>query len=371
MGDRTKIEWTDATWNPIVGCSRVSDGCKNCYAIGVVARGEAMGVAQHVGLTVKTDRGTDWNGSINVADHKFEEPLHWGRPRRVFVNSLSDLFHREVDIVTLARVLAVISLAPQHTFQVLTKRPQDMMKVMGNDEIKYKVHLERVRLWTKYPKLRPPQADVDRVIDSIIDRQRFLTLVQPSWWPIPNLHLGVSIESNRYAWRANYLRATPAAVRFVSAEPLLGPLTDLDLTGIDWVIVGGESGPRARPMNPAWARDLRDRCTLARHDRTDDHGEFTTCSRCGDPDNADGEPCECVPTAFLFKQWGDWTPKVDEFERQGGHVAYVPDDGSPFVLRPGDKPLTPHWPMRHVGKKSAGRHLDGRTHDDYPTQIAP
>lgn len=239
MGDRTAIEWTDATWNPLVGCSKVSPGCDHCYAVGVTHRGMAP---QHRGLTVVTDDGVDWNGQINQAPESvLLKPLHWQRPRRIFVNSLSDLFHPAVDDLMIAKVVAVMSLAPQHTFQVLTKRPKAMQAVLSSDEFWAKVALERRHV-------APTRAALDQ--HALLIR------------PLANVWWGVSIESNRYAFRADHLRDTPAAVRWVSAEPLLGPLDQLDLTGIDWVVAGGESGPGARPMHPDWVRDLRDRCAV-------------------------------------------------------------------------------------------------------------
>lgn len=337
----TTIEWTDETWNPIVGCSKVSPGCDHCYAIGVAHRGLA---AQHRGLTVRpADGGTDWTGEVRVVDHLLDQPLRWRRPRRVFVNSLSDLFHPQVSQATIARVFAVMARAPQHTFQVLTKRPQRMAGLLGDAQ----ALLEELH----------DEADAEAVYDQ---------------WPLPNVWLGTSIESDQYAWRANHLRNTPSAVRFISAEPLLGPLSSLNLAGIDWLIVGGESGPGSRPMHPDWARQLRDSCT-------------TRCRNCSSPIEFDGHcwrhgseqgyhtVCDWTPDigptdvvaargpAFFFKQWGDWAPTG----RRGIGQVYPARER---IVGPYDREGFGEE-IRRVGKRAAGRELDGRTWDEMPTAV--
>lgn len=278
MGDRSSIEWTDATWNPIIGCTRVGPGCDHCYAIGTVHRGLSP---QHVGMTrvVADDpeRSVDWTGKVRVVGKMMDVPLRWRRPRRVFVNSLSDLFHPDVEDRTILDVFRVMGAARRHTFQVLTKRPGRM------------AGFTTALCWMSDEEGAEP----------------YLTPGSVGEAPLDNVWLGTSIENDRYAWRANALRATTAAVRWISAEPLLGPLPSLDLTGIDWLVAGGESGPGARPMDPAWVRDLRDRCVEA-------------------------------GVAFHFKQWGNHAPG--------------PDGAMVHVRRKGD----------------AGRQLDGRTWDEAP-----
>lgn len=223
------IEWTDETWNPTVGCSRVSPGCDNCYAIGVAHR--AMQPA-HEGLTIKRKgEPTDWTGEVRCLPDRLDVPLRWRKPRRVFVDSMSDLFHPEVPQAFLVDVFATMALAAAHTFQVLTKRPQRMAGLIPTLGKALHEAIDGRLGWSQHP-LRYPA------------------------WPFPNVWLGTSIESDRYTWRADHLRATPAAVRFLSLEPLLGPLPSLDLRGIDWVILGGESGPGARPLDLGWVRDL-------------------------------------------------------------------------------------------------------------------
>lgn len=327
----TKIEWTDETWNPVIGCSRTSPGCDHCYAIGVVHRGMSP---QHVGLTVKPEgERVDWTGEVRPAgEAKLLEPLRWRKPRKVFVNSLSDLFHPDLPDGEIAKVFAVMALAPQHTFQVLTKRPQRMATLMLSPVFQILVSLQIEA----------------RIGDAAYETENAVE------WPLPNVWLGTSIESDRYSFRADHLRATPAAVRWISAEPLLGPLPSLDLTGIDWVVAGGESGPGSRPMHPDWARDLRDRCacTGARGCRAHRHtfGCYAETRR----EHTDR------PTAFLFKQWGDWAPNgqlglgnIDpKRERLVGDP--VDEHGCQVVLE-------------RMGKKVAGRELDGRTWDEYPS----
>ena len=241
MADTTKIEWSDSTWNPIGGCTRVSEGCRNCYAEIMAARFSDPGQWGH-GLARRVtlpDGTTDhrWTGKMVLHDHRLDQPLRWKKPRRIFVNSTSDLFHENVPDEWIDRVFAVMALAPQHTFQVLTKRParaRDYMLAVG-----------RCRSWL-YES--PPVAANPSV------RWRM---------PLPNVWLGTSVEDQATAdARIPHLLATPAAVRFLSCEPLLGPVTP-DLTRIHWVIVGGESGPGARPMHPDWARGLRDQCEVA------------------------------------------------------------------------------------------------------------
>jgi protein gp37 len=275
------IEWTDETWNPVVGCDRISPGCDHCYAIGVAHR--ALQPA-HEGLTIRRPgEPADWSGVIRCLPERLEIPGRWRRPRRVFVNSMSDLFHPAVPAEFIIQVFDVMANADQHTFQVLTKRPQRMAAVLAT---------------------------------------HFAT-------PVANVWLGVSIENDRYAWRADYLRRTPAAVRFLSLEPLLGPLPSLDLTGIDWAIVGGESGTGARPMHPSWPRDLRDRCGAA------------------------GVP-------FFYKQWGNWAPfdGLPPVQTHGKYrlmfsgTSHVEDERGVY--------------MHNVGKRAAGRLLDGRTWDEIP-----
>ena len=296
----TNIEWTDETWNPIVGCSKVSPGCDNCYAVGTVHRGLAE---QHRGLTVRAEGATDWTGEVRVVESMMDRPLRWTKPRRIFVNSLSDLFHPRVSDETIARIFAVMALAPQHTFQVLTKRPQRMADMLST-----------MLFW--------------KVVASHCADDQTASLSWPyrtaiaNHQGLPNVWLGVSIESDRYAFRADHLRRTPAAVRWISAEPLLGPLPSLDLTGIDWLVVGGESGPKARPMHPQWVRDLRDECT------------DICCPECGETWPYDDAEIPCShcrgsgaedPTAFLFKQGGSVLAKEwGCTDSKGGKLDEIP-----------------------------------------------
>lgn len=214
MGANSHIEWTEATWNPVTGCTKVSAGCKNCYAERLAARLQAMGSARY-------RRGF----RVTLHEDVLDLPRSWRAPRRIFVNSMSDLFHPDVPLSFIRRVFKTMADCPQHTFQILTKRSD--------------------RLRTLEGKL--PWAE--------------------------NIWMGVSVEDSRVLYRVDDLRAAAATVRFLSCEPLIGSLAGIDLTGIHWVIVGGESGPNARPMNIQWVREI-----------------FRACRR------------EKVP--FFFKQWG-------------------------------------------------------------------
>lgn len=218
MADNSAIEWTNATWNPVTGCDQVSPGCAHCYAKTFAERWR--GIPGH-----PYEQGFD----LRFWPERLEQPLKWKRPRMIFVNSMSDLFHESIPFDFIAQVFEVMGQADQHTFQILTKR-----------------------------------------------HNRLAELADDLPWH-PNIWMGVSIENRRFVVRADHLREVDAAVRFISAEPLLGPLEGLDLTGIDWLIAGGESGPRHRPVKAAWIRDLRDRCLEEN-------------------------------VAFFFKQWGGSRP---------------------------------------------------------------
>jgi protein gp37 len=473
MSTVTKIEWADRTWNPMVGCDRVSPGCDRCYAMGV-ARVRQFNpnpkIAQAFAGTTSNDNGVDWTGRVNLLDGRLTEPLGWKKPAKIFVNSMSDLFHKDVPVEFIAKVFAVMALTPQHTYQILTKRHARMRSVLSNPDF---------------------EQQVDRALLTVPEFSQF-EITGRTWplpkagWPLPNVHLGVSVENQKWAdIRIPALLDTPAAVRWVSAEPLLGPV---DLTKwmlpvspvpiseapasweewewpdwvpakvreaiegfwgpksyrkpadwfrnmhqqgapafgsvvtlgdgfgknppmrtgrfvhawnnigrlvlddgsflytsfhhgrerrrqqlIKWVVVGGESGPGARAMHPNWARSLRDQCVAAD-----------------------------VP--FLFKQWGEWAPapfvvrvcdpevgwqgtdeelavaKADSEARGATHVhtgnCYDEDGERKYHLHEvGHKPwslercgLSDHEaPMRRWGKKRAGRELDGRTWDQYPS----
>lgn len=201
MSSHSSIEWTEVTWNPVTGCAKISDGCKHCYAERMAGRLRAMGMEKY-------RRGFE----VAVHENALKEPLGWKRPRLVFVNSMSDLFHEAVSAKFVESVFDVMNRAREHTFQVLTKRPERVLRLGSRLE------------WT------------------------------------PNVWLGVSIESERWLGRLDMLADTGARVKFLSLEPLLGPLPGIDFSGVDWVIVGGESGPGARPMEADWVRDIRDGC---------------------------------------------------------------------------------------------------------------
>lgn len=239
MGDGTAIEWTEATWNPVTGCSKVSPGCAHCYAESLSLR---FGRSRHPWTPAYALQ------NVRLHPERLDQPLRWRRPRVVFVNSMSDLFHELVPEAFIAEVFRRMATADQHTYQVLTKRPERMRDVVG-------------RLYEH--------------VDDFVAK------------PLPNVWLGTSIENSRFVSRADAVRETPATVRFISAEPLLGPVAgELDLTDIDWVIVGGESGVRHRPMKAEWARGLRDSCVAA-------------------------------GVAYFFKQWGGRTPKAGGRELDG------------------------------------------------------
>lgn len=214
----SEIEWTESTWNPIVGCTMVSPGCTNCYAMRLAARLEAMGNAKYRGTTRKSGGRAVWSGKINLDERTLEAPLSWSRPQRIFVNSMSDLFHKEVPISFIQRVWDVMARANWHTFQILTKRPRRMQKALA--------------------------------------RADFAVL--------PNVWLGTSVECAEYCWRLDKLRQTPARIRFVSFEPLIAPVGAIDLTDIHWAIVGGESGPHARSISRTWVDEIHQACRSQR-----------------------------------------------------------------------------------------------------------
>jgi protein gp37 len=225
MATNSSIEWTEATWNPVVGCTVLSPGCTNCYAMRLAARLEAMGQPKYQGVTRQSGGRAKWNGRINLDRGALDIPKRWKTGRTIFVNSMSDLFHESVPIDFIKEVFEAMIAAPQHTYQVLTKRAERAEE------------LSSLLTWPKH------------------------------------IWLGVSVENADYTYRIDHLRRTPAVVKFLSLEPLLGPLDDLDLSGMDWAIAGGESGPKARPMLIEWVRSIRDQCVAAK-------------------------------VAFHFKQWG-------------------------------------------------------------------
>lgn len=280
MSDKSRIEWTDATWNPIRGCSRVSEGCRNCYAERMAARFSDPGQPYH-GLAKRTRSGPRWTGKVVIVPGQLEQPQRWKEPRMIFVNSMSDLFHESLTFEQIALVCVAMECAPQHIYQILSKRAERMRRFFNE----------------------------------------FWGPARANWW------IGTSVEDQPTAIeRIPELMHTRARIRWISAEPLLGPI---DLTTIpecvdltrgavgglpEWVVAGGESGPGARPMHIDWVRALRDQCQAAR-----------------------------IP--FFFKQWGEWAPL--------GHLV-----DSFFA-----------WKniVKRSGKKKAGRILDGRTWDEYPS----
>lgn len=354
MSDNTSIEWSDSTWNVVTGCTKVSPGCDHCYAETFAERWR--GTPGH-----HFENGFD----LTLRPERLEIPLRWKKPRKVFVNSMSDLFHADVPDEFIARAWAVMALAPQHTFQVLTKRHGRMHALLNSSDFRL--------------ACEAAQAELIRS-DAIPEYRR--REFQQQWWsdfaePLRNVWLGVSTENQKWAdVRIPALLDTPAAVRWISAEPLLGPLDltkyvcahrsldrraddasrwvcrcglDTGMSGVrpvrpprlDWVVVGGESGPGARPMHPSWGRSLRDQCTTA------------------------GVP-------FLFKQHGAWIRRAEATEWvdawTSDRVRWVAPDGS--VHAHGDfNGSAEHrkWAqVQRVSKKAAGRELDGRTWDEYP-----
>lgn len=277
MGDKTTIGWTDATWNPIRGCSRVSPGCQHCYAETVAGRFCGPGQA-YEGL-VKITAGGDrrWNGEVRMVPEHLGDPLRWRRPRRIFVNSMSDLFHEALTNEQIAAVFGVMAAAPQHTFQVLTKRAERMHAwfawagrefALRQRGITSAPHVFRAMLDAAFEELGKPHKPA---LDASWSAH------EDDLWPLPNVWLGVSVEDQERTERIPWLLKTPARIRFLSCEPLLGELDirqhfgpqSLSFSasgrgalarGIDWVIAGAESGRGARPCEVGWLRSLRDQC---------------------------------------------------------------------------------------------------------------
>ena len=335
MAETSEIEWTDATWNPITGCTLVDDGCRNCYAA-ELASTRLKNHPSRIGLARRNAEGVaKFTGEVRLNEQWLDQPLHWKRARMIFVCAHGDLFHPAVPDEWIDRVFAVMALCPQHTFQVLTKRPERAREYLARSEITIMdLVCDRVCeedlpvILSMPPEIVPPAKLIAARNEPVINLRS---------WPLPNVWLGTSVSDQGSAdARIPDLLATPASVRFISAEPLLGPV---DLTrwsgiegdggtmgfGIDWVIVGGESGRQARPMHPDWARSLRDQCVAA-------------------------------GVAFFFKQWGEWAPL-------NGHGD--PSQGGSGAGREVDIGMIG---ARQVGKKAAGRLLDGRTWDQMPKQ---
>lgn len=359
----SKIEWTEKTWNPIVGCSKVSAGCKNCYAIGMAWRLQHIGhsAAKYAGTVEKTSNGQrNWTGKINIIEKEFVKPFTWKKPSMVFVNSESDLFHESVPFQVVRALFGVMSVCEEHTFQILTKRPQRML-----DFFKWLELMDPD--WQDDPANYAYDLCVEHGIETGCG-----SAFETEAWPLKNVWLGVSVESQQAAnERIPLLLQVPAAVRFLSCEPLLSPvnLTHIDadgaghteycqinaLTGrhtdmarpcadvnkIDWVIVGGESGHGARPLHPEWVRSLR-----------------TQCQKAG--------------TKFFFKQWGMYTDvnnilpvPMEDFSKNLKSGKWVGVDNTGAIV---DHVSGPNKAilMAKVGKDKAGRLLDGREWNEFP-----
>jgi len=362
MADGTKIEWTDATWNPITGCSVVSPGCTNCYAM-KLAGTRLKHHPSREGLTRDSKAGPVWTGEVRFNPDWLDQPLRWKKPRMIFVCAHGDLFAPGVKDEWLDQIFSVMSMAPQHTFQVLTKRPERMRDYLTGKLLEHRFAATQVKF--KFP------------------------IPSPSRWPhmpLPNVWLGVSVEDQQRAdERIPILLDTPAAIRWISAEPLLGPvdLTRINqpndgfgpywinaleageagwfhdegatirtaadplafsgLARLDWVVAGGESGDGARPMHPDWPRALRNQCAVT------------------------GVP-------FLFKQWGNWLGGEWEDLGDQGHLKAADRDGHYVPYRRRDKHehwFEPdHWPdgpgAVRMHKADAGRLLDGVEHNGFP-----
>ncbi|MFE9777776.1 DUF5131 family protein [Streptomyces sp. NPDC005775] len=250
----SNIEWTEQTWNPTTGCDRISPGCDNCYALTMAKRLKGMGSAKYQNDGDPRTSGPGF--ALTAHTSTLTEPLRWKKPRKVFVNSMSDLFHARVPRDFLAQVFAVMAATPQHTYQILTKRPERAARILTDLCTCGTGHPpgEHFRSSMEWAATSHSPTYVPGLKHGIYHR---------SGWPLPNVWIGTSIESDAYTRRVDALRKTPAAVRFISAEPLLGPLPSINLTNIDWLILGGESGPGARPLNTRWVDDLLDvaRCS--------------------------------------------------------------------------------------------------------------
>ncbi|MBY5849632.1 phage Gp37/Gp68 family protein [Rhizobium leguminosarum] len=344
MADGTKIEWTDATWNPVTGCAVVSPGCTNCYAM-KLAGTRLKHIPSRVGLTRDSKAGPVWTGEVRFNEQWLDEPLRWKRPRMIFVCAHGDLFAEGVPDEWIDKVFAVMALAPQHIFQVLTKRPERMREYLTGGRRGGHL-LVAAQLQFKFP------------------------IPSPAPWPhmpLPNVWLGVSVEDQKRAdERIPILLDTPAAVRWISAEPLINTLflsgVSEDrkriwnwLTGesgvmysdgpdfdygpkLDWVVAGGESGPGARPMHPHWVYALRDQCAAA-------------------------------GVSFLFKQWGNWIIASAENGHHNSAMAtndaiWLDVDGR--QAKPSCDGMREPIGMFRVTKARAGRTLDGRLHDGFP-----
>ena len=371
MSQLSRIEWTEATWNPVTGCSKVSPGCKHCYALREWPRLSANP------KTVYFDREF---ADVMCHPERLIDPLRWNKPRKVFVNSMSDLFHEDVPFEFIDRVFAIMALSQQHTFQVLTKRAERMANYMKSLTFN-KEHQQRVADAAEAlgyaigPGLEAIHLGrLQKAVCSLsVDSAHYLR--QALLGTLPNVWMGVSIENQETAdERMPFLLQTPAAVRWISMEPLIGPVSfrwakwvdhdalqeergkvwELDgLEGIHWVVLGGESGPKARPMHPLWVRAIRDQCENA-----------------------------AVP--FFFKQWGEWVPRSDCFHTfEDGKSCADYDPGAtrwPCIKLTEEgnngRDLSHEFEgetayMQRTGKKFAGRLLDGELHDAYPVSKDP
>jgi protein gp37 len=249
----SSIEWTEVTWNPVTGCDRISAGCDHCYALTLAKRLKAMGAKKY---QIDGDPRTSGPGfGVTVHENVMTEPLRWRTPRKVFVNSMSDIAHARIPRWAQAQIWAAMALTPRHQFQILTKRPNRLANLLL-DRAFYDLVNEAIADIMDRLNGSPPVEGIETAREWIHIRERLRGEIPA---PLPNVWLGTSIESDEYCWRADELLRTPASIRFLSCEPLLGPLPRLDLTGIDWVIVGGESGPGFRPIDLDWVRDLRER----------------------------------------------------------------------------------------------------------------
>lgn len=380
----SKIEWTQKTWNPVIGCSMVSEGCKNCYAARMAFRlsfNPKMS-RDYQGLTRKTSGGLiQWTGKINFRENKLLEPCERLIPTTYFVNSMSDLFHPDIAFDVIAKIFAVMSLCPQHTFQVLTKHPDRALEYFTWDaDGAYSKETAEVIVCTEphlFHRIEIIGKEPDK-FPAIVSNELLPHLIAAGWhwasyaegdkrldtegdWPLPNVWMGTSVENQAAAeLRIPFLIEVPAAVRFLSCEPLLGPLDISDWfypasfvgmevsnyeetkfsnlqQSIHWVIVGGESGPGARPMHQDWPLSIRGQCRNAE-----------------------------IP--FFFKQWGEYLPDAQATHEFYGNMSDADADNTYRLYPPAHMPGKKEGYYK-LGKKKAGNKLDGVVHQAFPGPI--